>query len=273
MTVRAQLRVPASAIGRRRRGLEPARAVASTPAGARPPRPGRADRRARPGGGRRARSRGRRPSARPGGPARHLPDLSRSYSTRSPSIPSTPSTPADVFPRLRSTLCSQASESARPAPSTHCRRGTDPRMVLENHAGRSCRRPLRCTAGSVPPRVPVSLPALRRMLAVAVVPMRTRRIGTTGVSRRQFRLHNESDTPVLSLLVAVERAGVQRGRVPDLDLQPAEWYPASGGGEHARMSRGMRFRPGVFGMSRWTAIVTTRRLPRLPRNACTVVRM
>jgi len=43
-------------------------------------------------------------------------------------------------------------------------------------AGRICRRPWRCVAGSVPPRAPVSLPASRRRPAVAIVPMRTRRI-------------------------------------------------------------------------------------------------
>ena len=62
---------------------------------------------------------------------------------------------------------------ARPAPSTHCRRRSDPPCGGADPAGRTCRRPWRCVAGSVPPRAPVSLPASRRMPAVAVKPMRS----------------------------------------------------------------------------------------------------
>lgn len=62
---------------------------------------------------------------------------------------------------------------ARPAPSTHCRRRSDPPCGGADPAGRTCRRSWRCVAGSVPPRAPAALKASRRMPAVAVEPMRS----------------------------------------------------------------------------------------------------
>ena len=80
--------------------------------------------------------------------------------------------------------------SARPRPtrpSTHCRRWSDPPVWWRRYRRKHRRRPLRCVAGSVPPRAPVSLPTLRGMPAVAGVPMRridARRASPARISRK-----------------------------------------------------------------------------------------
>ena len=151
---------------------------------------------------------------------------------------------------------------ARPAPFAYCRRRPDPPCGTANPAGRSCPQPWRCVAGAVLTCVAVSLPASRRIAAVAVVTMRTRRASDARRAAPRFspatRLPLAPARPQQSFaLIAKPRTRRLRqhrhrcGQIVTPAKGPPPWTPRSSGRADARRCRDAR--PGQGRAGRATA--------------------